>query len=101
MYYLKSKTILGFLGNNLENDVQLHPDIIVIRKNSPVFQRDYERIISNFLRNDRFRQIVLPVYDNAYNTIPQTGEPFDHQFRMRKPVNDTEKLVIYVRGSAL
>jgi hypothetical protein len=100
MYYLGSRTIVGFLGNNLEQDLRLVPDVIVFRRRSPRFEGGTERALLELLRRGGYRRVVLPVYDAKYNTIPEVIPPYVHPFRTQAPKSEGDKLVLYVREPA-
>lgn len=44
MYYLESKVIIGYVGNNLEEDTRAVPDIIVFRKRWESSPKDISRL---------------------------------------------------------
>jgi uncharacterized membrane protein YuzA (DUF378 family) len=95
MYYLGSKVVVGFVGNNLEQDSQTVPDIIVFRKWHMIFMP----IFTNFLQQRAYNRISFPVTDYPVNNLPELNwaPPFQHQFRTEEATNDMEKVDMYVR----
>jgi hypothetical protein len=103
MFYLGSRTILGFIGNNLADDLKLRPDVMIVRKNSvsPAFNIDYRKIFSDYLQKDRYARVVLPIFDLAYNTVPQTEDPCEHSFRTNTATDEKDRLVMFIREGSL
>jgi len=98
MYYLHSKTTIGYVKNNLEADLQVQPDIIVVRRGwlSP---QDLE-IFAGFLRTAAYEQVAFPVMDYPVNNIPELHEekmPLRHQFRTLSTSNPDLQLRIFIR----
>lgn len=95
MYYLDAKVTVGFVGNNLEADHLVFPNIIVYRK----FWKDFPELFSSFLRSGQYRRISFPVVDHPTNNIPELNfkPPFVHRFRTEETVDEIEKVDIYLR----
>lgn len=90
MYYLKSKVILGFILNNVEEDKLLEPDIISFRKS---WGRDAE-LFNNFLGRKKYHRIAFPVYDYAFNNIPDS---FAHLFKTEFALQENEKADLLIK----
>jgi len=95
MYYLDSKTIIGYVGNNLDEDMELEPDIIINRRyfNSV----EYRNIFDVFFGKNEYQEIIFPIYDYAFNNIPELDFRFPHFFETKFTINDSEKLSIYLK----
>jgi hypothetical protein len=66
MYYLGSKVIVGYVGNNLEEDVKLVPDIIAYRKMWPRFGE----LFNHYLSKAPYEPVIFPVFDTPVNSSP-------------------------------
>ncbi|HNW97613.1 MAG TPA: hypothetical protein PKK00_04275 [Bacteroidales bacterium] len=95
MYYLKSKVIIGFTGNNLAEDSLVTPDIIAYRKT----WNNYEKVFNGFLMKSEYEKISFPVYDGCVNNIPELNfKPmFNHKFKILFPENDDFAAWLFVR----
>jgi hypothetical protein len=93
MYYLNSKVIVGYVGNNLIEDAKLQPDIIVYRK----FYPTYIDVFNNFLSGAKYQKISFPVFDYPVNNIPELNYMASHLFKTKLTNNDAEKLDIYLK----
>ncbi len=95
MYYLKSKVIIGFCGNNLLEDSKLNPHIIAYRKP----WGNYEYIFRNFVENGAFKKVGFPVYDNCVNNIPELNfkPAFNHLFISQSPDSKATTTYLYIR----
>ena len=95
IYYLGSKIIVGFVGNNLEEDSKAQPDIIVLRKQRLFGQ---QRSFAEFLQKGRYRKHSFPVLDYLVNNIPEIGHGrFSHLYKTPLAANENERLDIFVR----
>jgi hypothetical protein len=96
MYYLKSKVIVGYVGNNLDEDVQAIPDIIVLRKGWGNLHR---WVFVDFLRRYRYRRASFPVLDYKVNNIPELNisELVEHQFRTLIARDEKMRTDIYLK----
>lgn len=92
MYYLGSRVIVGYVGNNLDEDLKLTPDIVLIRKNRPNFVRE----LNYFLEKGNYKEITLNVYDYPVNNIPEMTLPLKHLFSTPKTDKKQEMLGFYV-----
>lgn len=91
-YYLGSKTIIGYVGANLQEDLKLTPDVIIIRKrfaftNSPI-------IFNTLFSKGWYRKASLPVFDSPVNNMPEIDS---HLFATKMAANPNERLDVYVR----
>lgn len=93
MYYLKSKTIVGYVGNNLKEDRKLEPDVIIYRKGFP-FNEEYINVFNTFF-NNKYQEVSFPVYDYPFNNIPELNYNVSHLFQTKFASNDNEKLYLY------
>jgi hypothetical protein len=95
MYYLNAKVIVGFVGNNLEQDSQTMPDIIVYRNAHRIFMP----IFSSFFEKKPYDRISFPVADANANNVPELNwkPPFQHQFRTQNVWDESAKIEMYVR----
>jgi hypothetical protein len=58
MYYLNSKVIIGYVGNNLEEDMRIVPVIVVFRKEWGNLHR---KLFLDFLGRRRYQRVSFPV----------------------------------------
>ena len=95
MYYLKSKVIIGFIGNNLAEDSVIQPQIIAYRKP----WGNYTSIFNRYLQNETFRSSTFPVKDNPTNNIPELNfvPAFNHQFRTPEPENPGDSTQLFYK----
>ncbi|MFA4975780.1 MAG: hypothetical protein WC839_00585 [Candidatus Paceibacterota bacterium] len=96
MYYLDSKTIIGYVGNNLEEDKKLEPDIIVFRKFFGPSQ-GYGYIFDNFMKKNKYKEISFPIFDYPFNNIPELNFNIPHLYKTTFANNDSEKLYLYIK----
>ncbi len=95
MYYLKSKVVVGFTGNNLKEDSTAQPHIIAYRK----LWGNYPNIFNGFLQRASYEPKSFPVYDNPVNNIPELNfmPAFNHQFKTLSPGNERDTTYLYIR----
>ncbi len=95
MYYLKSKVIIGYTGNNLREDSIIQPYIIAYRKP----WGNYVSIFERYLQNVPYESIKFPIKDNPVNNIPELNfmPAFNHQFETLIEGSDTEATYLYIR----
>jgi hypothetical protein len=95
MYYLDSKVIIGYVGNNLEQDMEIVPDIVVYRKG----WKNYPKIFVYYLESNTYERISFPFYDYKVNNIPDLIMPFEfkHQFYTLYTQNELNKIAIYLK----
>jgi hypothetical protein len=96
MYYLDSKVIIGYVGNNLEQDTRTVPDVIIYRKG---WRNLDPKIFTDFLARHRYRRISFPVVDYTVNNIPEfnLSPAYRHQFRTLVTEDERMKVDIFLR----
>ena len=95
MYYLKSKVVVGFIGNNLMEDSQANPHIIAYRG----AWQNFLPIFDAYLQKKRFAGISFPLYDFPVNNIAELNseKSIHHQFETLAPVNRETSTALYIR----
>lgn len=95
MYYLKSKVIIGFTGNNLSADSLIVPHVIAYRKP----WGNYGTIFNRYFQSASFDAQTFPVKDIPVNNIPELNfkPAFNHHFRMQLPDNDKDQTYLFLR----
>lgn len=98
MFYLGSKTIIGFVGNNLENDLKENPDVIIPRRNQG---RNLEAL-TWFISRGQYELISFPYTDLAVNNIPEIRNNIGifHRYKTETTDSEDEKIKIFVRHGA-
>ena len=96
-YYLGCKTIIGYVGNNLKEDLKLNPDIIIVRRNFIKIPLDFLSIANYYIQQAAYQKIILPCYDDKFNTIPEIRKDIHHSFRSPRAKKDEERLKVYIR----
>lgn len=98
MFYLGSKTIIGFVGNNLENDLKENPDVIIPRKN---WGHNFKPL-TWFLSREKYDLISFPYTDLAVNNIPEIRHNIGifHRYKTEITDSEDEKIKIFVRHGA-
>jgi hypothetical protein len=96
MYYLNSKTIVGYVGNNLAEDRKLEPDIIIFRKFFN-FDQAYVNVFNDFLNKQKYEKVSFPIFDYPFNNIPELNYTVPHLYQTKFADNDDEKLDIYLK----
>ena len=99
MYYLGSRVIIGLTLNNLTQDRELEPDLVIPRRR---WRSSLPEVVA-FLRRGRWERFPLPVVDLHYNNIPALSRsrylPDPHRFHTAVPEREGEALVIYQRST--
>jgi hypothetical protein len=96
MYYLGSKVIVGFVGNNLEEDRKILPDIIQYRKS---WGTD-PAVFSSYLQQAKYERKSFPIRDNFTNNSPEVIFPnplLNHQFKTLQGQSEQEVVELYVK----
>jgi len=96
MYYLGSKTIVGYVANNIAEDRKLTPDVIVYR-NYFNFSQAYMDVFNTFFNNNKYQKTILPIFDYPFNNIPELNYIVSHLYETKLTSNDSEKLSIYLK----
>jgi hypothetical protein len=97
MYYLRSKVIIGYVGNNLEEDARAVPDVIVLRKGWGSLHR---RVFLDFFGRHHYQRVSFPTFDYKVNNIPELNFPqsgLKHQFRTLYAADERLKTDIYLK----
>ncbi len=96
MYYLKSKVIIGYVGNNLEEDMKMAPDIIIFRKG---WRNLSPRIFIDFFMRHPYQRVSFPVVDYKMNNIPELNfsPEYQHQFRTLNTEDERMKVDIFLK----
>ncbi|KKS42634.1 MAG: hypothetical protein UV05_C0039G0004 [candidate division CPR1 bacterium GW2011_GWA2_42_17] len=98
IFYLGSKTIIGFVGNNLENDLKENPDIIIPRRN---WGHNFKEL-TWFLSRGQYELISFPYTDLAVNNIPEIRNNIGifHRYKTEITDSEDEKIKVFVRSGA-
>jgi len=97
MYYLKSKVIIGYVYNNLEDDLKYTPDIILYRK---AWGTD-PKYFNEFMQKASYQKISFPVADYPVNNIPELDFIIKHLFKTKLAANENERLDMFVRSELI
>lgn len=93
-YYLGSKVTVGFVGNNLKEDMKIVPDIIIGRKRWAYTNEPMLRL----MERAEYRIKTFWVVDTVTNTVPEVGgREVVHRFRTPRTGSDRQALHIRVR----
>ncbi len=95
MYYLGSKVIIGYVGNNLEEDMTMTPDIIIFRKRWAYTSK--AEIFAPLFAKAGYKPVTFEVFDNPVNNIPQIKGPVHHLFKTKMAKTEKEALVLHAR----
>jgi hypothetical protein len=100
MYYLKCKTIIGYVKNNLEEDMRIEPDILLYRRRWA--SKENNEIFGQFYDRAKFTPVYFPVQDYYVNNIPEINDEIldifvRHQFETQVAESENDQLLIYVR----
>lgn len=98
MYYLGSKVTVGFVGNNLAEDMKFTPDIVSYRK-IPWWGKS--KIFLDLMEKDKYEMVKFPVADYLVNNIPELYFIVPHLYKTQLAKNDKERVVIFVREDLL
>jgi len=96
MYYLDSKVIIGYVGNNLEQDTRMVPDIVIFGKG---WRNLNPKIFLDFLVRHRYQRISFPVVDYNVNNIPELNlsPAYRHQFKTLNTEDERMKVDIFLK----
>jgi hypothetical protein len=90
-YYLGSRVIIGYVGNNLEEDVKLEPDVIVARKRGAYTNARIQELVGRAAYN----RMTFPIIDTETNSIPEIKiGRLSHRFRTPRTRNEKRALEI-------
>jgi hypothetical protein len=95
MYYLDSKVIVGFVGNNIEEDARLTPDIIAYRKP----WQNFVNVFNSYLQKAAYEPVMFPVVDVLVNNIPEVNlmPALNHKFKTVQTENPQEATYLYIK----
>jgi hypothetical protein len=95
MYYLKSKVIIGYVGNNIAEDSLMIPDILAHRKP----WGNWTRVFNKFVGEATYLPKGFPVHDSNCNTLPELNfkPSLNHSFRTRLPVTEKDSTFLYLK----
>lgn len=97
MYYLDSKTTIGYVWNNIKEDSQIQPDIIIMRYG---WNSNPDPFI-NFLEKEKYIPISFPVANYPVNNIPEFNFSIQHLFKTKLATSSSDQLIIFVRSKLL
>ena len=94
MYYLKSKVVVGFTGNNLKDDIKAQPHILAYRKK----WGNFVNIFQDYLQKGKYERVGFSVYDNPVNNIPELNfiSAFNHKFKTIQAKNTQEATELFI-----
>jgi len=95
MYYLGAKVTVGYVGNNIEEDSRIQPDVIIYRKS----WENFKPVFAKFIQNEPYEEISFPVVDYLVNNIPELHRqpPFCHQFETQLTTDEWRKTYIFIK----
>jgi len=95
MYYLNAKVTIGFVLNNVKEDMAQQPDIIIYRRGWP----DKGKALYTLFQRGAYQEVAFPVLDYPVNNIPDTTFPhFTHLYETPAlDVADGRSLRIYIK----
>lgn len=93
MFYLGSKVTIGYVWNNIEEDIKIQPDIIIFRNG----WNSNPKVFNYFLQKEKYRQVSFPVYNYPLNNIPDFNFTFPHLFQTKMAKSENENLIIFVK----
>ena len=93
MYYLGSRVIFGYVGNNLEADRKAIPDVIVLRRRSAPTNGEFIKLLGKA----GYRPVEIRIEDSWTNTSPEVS-PGDirHRFRTVWAKDRRRAPIVYV-----
>jgi len=95
MYYLGSRVIIGYVGNNLEEDLKIQPDVIIFRKRWAYTSSP--QIFNVFFKNESYKKIAFPVFDYPVNNIPELYSSPQHLYETKMAESENKQLDIYIK----
>ncbi len=81
MYYLKSKVVVGLVGNNILEDAKLNPHIIAFRST----WTEFAYVFDEYGKRAVFNRFNFSVFDFPFNNIPELNSELSmpHQFETK------------------
>jgi hypothetical protein len=95
MYYLDASATIGYIGNNLEEDLKKQPDVIIIRKRWAYTNQ--ENIFGSFFKKADYSRVVFPIADTLVNSFPEVDGTPPHFYVTRTAESPQEALEIFVK----
>ena len=96
MYYLGSKVVVGYTGNNIWEDLKETPDLIIDRRFW--FSARDAYAYQTFTQKANYEAVTLPVKDYAVNNIPELNyKLIPHLYSTPLTDNDEKRMRIYVK----
>lgn len=95
MYYLGCKVVVGFIGNNLEEDKKQTPDVLAYRKPWGNSVEEFQ----GYMKQTPFVREGYPVYDNPVNNIAELNfmPAFNHKFETIEGSTEQERTELYFK----
>lgn len=95
VYYLGSKVIVGFVCNNLEEDIKLQPDVVIFRKRSDCAYS--MPIFVSYLQKAYYEKVSFPIFDYLVNNIPDLSGPIRHLYKTKMAEDINSGLDIFIK----
>jgi hypothetical protein len=95
MYYLDSKVIVGYVGNNIEEDARLTPDIIAYRKP----WRNFPNVFNSYFQRTPYAPVMFPVADGLVNNIAELNlvPALNHKFKTVHTEDPQQATFLYIK----
>lgn len=100
MYYLKSKVVVGFVGNNLPEDTAFTPDIISYRQS---LGSNFDGVFNYYLKKANYTRTPFIGKEIPLNNIPELNfdrPVFNHYFKSLTTDQDREQVSLLIKSSA-
>ena len=97
MYYLKSKVIVGFVGNNLPEDTAYQPDLISYRQS---LGSNFEGVFNLYLKRAPYTRTAFPAKDIPLNNIPELNfdmPVYNHYFQSVSTDEEGKKVSLLLK----
>ena len=95
MYYLNARVTVGYVGNNIEEDSLIQPDIMVYRG----WWRNFRPFFEDFMQRHPYERISFPVPNHPVNNIPELHHPVPlrHQFQTLECGDEMIKAAVFIK----
>ncbi|MDX2196323.1 MAG: hypothetical protein NW207_07890 [Cytophagales bacterium] len=96
MYYLNCKATIGYVGNNLDEDSKITPDILCYRQT----WGNHMQYFNAFIQSTPYERVSFPIMDLPCNNLPEVNFPnplLNHQFKTQKTDDENRKISIFIR----
>ncbi len=97
MYYLKSKVIVGFVGNNLPEDTVFQPDIISYRQS---LGSNFAGVFNLYLKRANYTRTSFPGKDIPVNNIPELNfdmPQYNHYFKSAETDDEQKQVGLLIK----